>query len=282
MTLILPEPYNLTVDVDRIPQARPGAGLLNNQPEETPTPRLSIVVPAYNEEQRLQGSLLQIAEYVGRQSYTSEVIVSDDGSTDATSQLAEALAAQHPWLRIIREPSNRGKGAAVRNGVLQARGEFVLMCDADLATPIEELDNFWACIELGADVVIASRPLKASHLVRRQPLYREMAGRMFNLAVQLFAVWGIRDTQCGFKLFRGETARRLFSMSVRDGWDFDIEILYLARRLGYRIVEVPVHWYHRDGSKVRMLRDGMCMLAGIAAIRWHHLRIKGTARDADR
>lgn len=255
---------------------------MDNRPEKTATPRLSIVVPAYNEEMRLQESLLQIADYVGRQPYASEVIVSDDGSTDSTRQLAETFAADRPWLRVIGERSNRGKGAAVRSGVLQTKGEFVLMCDADLATPIEELDSFWAHIEAGADIVIASRPLKGSHLVRRQPLHREMAGRMFNVAVQLLAVRGIHDTQCGFKLFRGETAQRLFSMSVRDGWDFDIEILYLARRLGYKIAEVPVHWYHRDGSKVRMLRDGMHMLAGIIAIRMQHFRIKGTARNADR
>lgn len=249
---------------------------------ERAVPHLSIVIPAYNEEKRLHESLVEIANYLSRRPYTYEVIVSDDGSTDSTLNLAESFASYHPWLKVLHHADNHGKGAAVRRGMLEAIGEYILMCDADLATPIEELDGFWQHIEDGADIVIASRPLKGSHLVRRQPIHREIAGRAFNLAVQLVAVPGIHDTQCGFKLFRREAAHRLFSISVREGWDFDIEILYLARRLGYRIVEVPVHWYHREGSKVSMLRDGARMLVGLIAIRMRHAGGKGTVRHADR
>ena len=244
-------------------------------------PRLSIVIPAYNEEARLSDSLDRIAEYVAGRDYTCEAIVSDDGSTDATLVIAEDFAERHPWLRPLHNPDNLGKGSAVRLGVLDASGDYVLMCDADLATPIEELDSLWKHIESGADIAIASRPLRESHLVRRQPIYREVAGRLFNLAVRVAAVPGIHDTQCGFKLFRGEAARRLFGLSRRDGFDFDIEILYLARRLGYRIAEVPVRWYHREGSKVSMLRDGLRMLAGLLRIRLMHARVEKTVRDAE-
>ncbi len=254
---------------------------MNSILDKSSTPHLSIVIPAYNEEDRLHDSLVQLEDYLTRQPYAFEVIVSDDGSTDSTLALAESFASNHPWLKTLHHADNHGKGAAVRRGVLDATGDYILMCDADMATPIEELDGFWKHIEAGADVVIASRPLKGSHLVRRQPIYREIAGRMFNLAVQAIAVPGIHDTQCGFKLFRREAAHTLFSISVHEGWDFDIEILYLARRLGYRIAEVPVHWYHRDGSKVSMLRDGLRMLAGLVAIRLQHIRVKGTARHAD-
>lgn len=255
---------------------------MNSILDKVATPHLSVVIPAYNEESRLIESLVQIADYLQRQAYTFEVIVSDDGSTDSTLALAEGFAVDHPWLKPLHNPENHGKGAAVRLGMLEAAGDYVLMSDADNATPIEELEGFWRHVDDGADIVIASRPLKGSHLVRRQPIYREMAGRLFNLAVQLIAVRGIHDTQCGFKLFRRETARRLFSMSVRDGWDFDIEILFLARRLGYRITEVPVHWYHREGSKVSMLRDGLRMLAGLIGIRVQHMKVKGAVRNADR
>jgi len=255
---------------------------LNSIADKPTAPHLSIVIPAYNEQKRLHDSLVRIADYLSRQPYTYEVIVSDDGSTDTTLNLVESFASDHPWLRPIHHPDNHGKGAAVRRGVLEASGDYILMCDADLATPIEELDGFWRYMETGADIVIASRPLKESHLVRHQPLHREMAGRLFNLAVRIVAVPGIHDTQCGFKLFRREVAHRLFSISVREGWDFDIEILYLAQRLGYRVVEAPVHWYHREGSKVSMLRDGLRMLVGLARIRIRHARIKGTVRHADR
>jgi len=255
---------------------------VNDLHNEAPSPHLSIVIPAYNEEKRILDSLVRIADYLSEQSYTYEALVSDDGSTDHTLDVAETFASSHPWLRTLRHAHNRGKGYAVRRGILEAAGEHILICDADLATPIEELDAFWSHLAEGADIVIASRPLRESHLVRRQPIYREMAGRMFNLLVQAVAVPGIHDTQCGFKLFRREAALSIFPLCSRNGFDFDIEALYLARRLGYRIVEAPVRWYHRPGSKVNLMRDGAGMLVGLLKIRMQHTKLKRTARHESR
>ena len=231
---------------------------------------MSIVIPAYNEESRIAASLEKIAEYLGSQTYTYETIIVDDGSIDGTLKLCRAFASAHPWLKVIHCETNHGKGSAVREGIIKAAGDYVLICDADLATPIEELDGFWRFIEDGADIVIASRPLKASHLVKRQPIYREFAGRALNLAVQAMAVRGIHDTQCGFKLFRREAAQRIFTLCRLDGWGFDIEALHIAQKLGFRIKEAPVHWRHMPGSKVSLLRDGACMLIDLFKIRFRH------------
>lgn len=239
-------------------------------PKETRMPYLSIVIPAYNEAKRIAASLDKIADYLSAQKYTYEALVVDDGSTDGTAEVCRAIASSHPWLEVLRYLVNRGKGHAVRAGVLAVGGEHVLICDADLATPIEELDGFWRFFEEGADIVIASRPLRESHLVKRQPLYREFAGRFFNLLVRAVAVRGIHDTQCGFKLFRGEAARAIFPLCSLSDFGFDIEVLHVAQRLGFRIREAPVHWYHRPGSKVRLLRDGLRMLLDLFRIRLRH------------
>jgi len=239
-------------------------------PKETRMPYLSIVIPAYNEAKRIAASLDKIADYLSAQKYTYEALVVDDGSTDGTAEVCRAIASSHPWLEVLRYPANRGKGHAVRAGVLAVGGEHVLICDADLATPIEELDGFWRFFEEGADIVIASRPLRESHLVKRQPLYREFAGRVFNLLVRAVAVRGIHDTQCGFKLFRGEAARAIFPLCSLNDFGFDIEVLHVAQRIGFRIREAPVHWHHRPGSKVRLLRDGLRMLLDLFRIRLRH------------
>ena len=239
-------------------------------PKETRMPYLSIVIPAYNEAKRIAASLDKIADYLSAQKYTYEALVVDDGSTDGTAEVCRAIASSHPWLEVLRYPVNRGKGHAVRAGVLAVGGEHVLICDADLATPIEELDGFWRFFEEGADIVIASRPLRESHLVKRQPLYREFAGRVFNLLVRAVAVRGIHDTQCGFKLFRGEAARAIFPLCSLNDFGFDIEVLHVAQRIGFRIREAPVHWHHRPGSKVRLLRDGLRMLLDLFRIRLRH------------
>lgn len=242
-------------------------------PNESAKKHLSIVIPAYNEEQRIAGTLARIAEYMERQSYSFEVLVVDDGSTDRTSMACEEFAAHHPWCRLIRLPRNRGKGFAVRTGVLEAAGEYILMCDADLATPIEELDGFWALIEDKADIVIASRPLRESKLVKRQPLYREWAGRALNTLVRAIAVPGIHDTQCGFKMFTRRSARCIFPYCTLDRFSFDIEVLHLARRMGFQIREAPVHWYHVPGSKIRFLRDGLGMIVDLLRIRLRHRKL---------
>lgn len=249
---------------------------------ESRVPYLSIVIPAYNEEARITESLNEIADYLSSKDYTYEVVVTDDGSTDRTLEICREFAADHPWLRVIPCETNRGKGYAVRTGVVSATGEHVLLCDADLATPMEELDGFWRCVQDGADIVIASRPLRESHLVKRQPLHRELAGRAFNLAVRMLAVRGIHDTQCGFKLFSREAAQTIFPVCTLNGFSFDIEVLHIAQRLGLHIREVGVHWYHRPGSKVRLLRDGTRMVRDLLKIRLRHLDLHKDARNESR
>jgi dolichyl-phosphate beta-glucosyltransferase len=247
----------------------------NNKPRsQSSAPYISIVVPAYNEEHRIAESLKSLAEFLEAKDYTYEVIIADDGSSDRTAEICSGFAKTRPWMRVLSSPGNRGKGHAVRMGMLEARGEYVLFCDADLATPMEELDGFWKHANTGADVVIASRPLKESHLVKHQPLHREIAGRLFNAAVRIMAVRGIHDTQCGFKLFTRDAARTIFSLCALDGFSFDIEVLHIAQKLGLTIDEVGVHWYHRDGSKVSFLRDGTRMLIDLTKIRVRHRKLR--------
>lgn len=247
--------------------------------ENQSLPRLSIVIPAYNEEERISQTVHSIAEYLASQSYSYELVISDDGSTDATSAMCAELGREYPWISTLASSRNFGKGHAVRLGVLEAKGEYILVSDADLATPIEELDGFWGDIEGGADIVIASRPLRGSHLLTRQPLYREIAGRTLNLLIRMLAVRGIHDTQCGFKLFRADAARGIFPLCTLNGFGFDIEVLHIAQRLGLRIVEAPVRWRHRPGSKVRLLRDGLSMLADIIRVRSRHTRLAESPSD---
>lgn len=237
-------------------------------------PVLSIVVPVFNEEQRIRSSLDIIANYLREQTYSYELLLVDDGSVDQTPEICRDFLKNYEWALLLTHRENHGKGCAVRTGVLNAQGEYILVCDADLATPIEELGNFWRFIEEGADIVIASRPLPESRLVRRQPWYRELAGRAFNVVVRLIAVPGIHDTQCGFKLFRRAPAQAVFSQCVLNGFSFDVEVLYLARKLGFQIKEVPVRWYHKQGSKVRVLKDGLSMLLDLGKILIRHRHVR--------
>ena len=241
-------------------------------------PFLSIVIPAYNEEKRIVGSLKDICRYLAGKPYTYEVLIVDDGSTDGTLEACRALAADSPYIKTVHYPVNRGKGFAVRTGMMEAAGENLLLCDADLATPIEELDRFRDYRDEGFDIVIASRPLKESHLVKKQPFYREWAGRAFNHAVQALAVPGIHDTQCGFKLFSRDSARTIFPLCFLNGWAFDMEALHIAQRLGFSIKEAPVHWYHRPGSKIHFVRDGLRMLADVFRIRLGHRKLQGQSK----
>ena len=242
--------------------------------KDTTIPYLSVAIPAYNEEHRIAESLAKLAEYLRDKEYAYEVLVTDDGSKDRTLDICRAFAAEHPWLRIIHYDANQGKGYAVRTGMMDARGEYVLLCDADLATPLEELDAFWRYMNDGFDVVIASRAVHESHLVKRQPIHREFAGRMFNLSVRVLAVRGIHDTQCGFKLFRREAAQSVFPLCTLNGFSFDIEVLHIARKLGYRIRESGVHWHHCPGSKVNVFLDGMRMLRDLLKIRLRHRNLR--------
>jgi dolichyl-phosphate beta-glucosyltransferase len=228
-------------------------------------PALSVVVPALNEEDRLPCTLARIAAHLDRGGAPYEVLVVDDGSRDRTAARAEAAGAT-----VLRNEANRGKGYAVRRGMLAARGERRLMTDADLSTPIEELDHLAARMDDGHDVVIGSRALPGSRIEVHQPWYRENSGRFFNLFVRALAVPGITDTQCGFKLFSAAAARDVFSAARLDGFSFDVEALFLARKKGYRIAEVPVLWRNDAASRVSLVRGFLAFpdLLRIRAYAW--------------
>jgi dolichyl-phosphate beta-glucosyltransferase len=227
-------------------------------------PLLSIIIPAHNEEKRLPNTLEQVLAFLGKQNYESEVLVIENGSTDNTYEVAQDYARQHTSLRVIRE-EGRGKGLAVRRGMLEARGEYRLMCDADLSMPIEEVNKFLPPALEDFDVAIASREAKGS--VRYdEPSYRHLGGRGINLVIRLLILPGLQDTQCGYKCFRAETAKDLFRRQTLSGWSFDIEILFIARRHGYRIREVPIDWYYRTDSKVNAIRDALHMVGDIFRI----------------
>lgn len=245
----------------------------------TEPPAISVVVPAYNEEGRLGNTLPIMYAYLKEHFSWFELLVVDDGSTDRTPAIVHEFARQHPEVRLLSYQPNRGKGHAVRTGVLQSQGEWVLFSDADLATPIEELPNLAAKLREGYDIAIASRAVRGAQLVVRQPWYREFAGRSFNLMVQLLAVPGIHDTQCGFKLFRQDAAREIFSRCEENGFSFDIEVLHVALRLGYRVAEVPVHWMHREGSKVRLLRDAVRMFLALLRISRRHHALRAVVQE---
>ena len=231
-------------------------------------PYLAVIVPAYNEEDRIGPTLERLNEYLASQKYTWKVVVVSDGSTDSTVQIVTKFASSHTGFELIDSHPNRGKGFVVRKGMTEVEAEWLLFSDSDLAAPIEEVEKLILAVERGAPIAIGSRPLKESNLEVRQPWYREMAGRMFNLAVQTLAVRGIKDTQCGFKLYRQDVSRDVFSRCKLDGYGFDFESLMIARDLGYEIAEVPIRWSHQEGSKVNMLRDGARMLFELVKLRF--------------
>jgi dolichyl-phosphate beta-glucosyltransferase len=248
---------------------------------QSQSPLLSVVVPAYNEEQRLPDTLAQILAYLSQQPYRSEVIVADDGSADGTAALIERMTAQQPGLRLLRL-DHRGKGFAVRAGALAAKGEYVLLCDADLAVPIEEWERLRHALTNGCDVAIGSREGLGARRMG-EPWYRHLMGRVFNLIVQVVAVGGIQDTQCGFKALRQVAAADLFRRVRIYGEDaprvqgaavtaYDVELLFLARGRGYRIAEVPVPWRYGTETKVSPLRDSWRNLRDVVSVRWYALR----------
>lgn len=230
-------------------------------------PFLSVVIPAYNEEARIGRTLERMAAYLESQPYSWDMIVVSDGSSDRTEQIVQEFAASRPNVRLVAYRPNQGKGNAVRVGMLEATGERVLFMDADLATPPEETAKVMKHLEDGAPVVIGSRPLKESKLEKRQPIHREFFGRVSNLIVQAVGVRGIKDTQCGFKLFTREAAHKIFARSKMRGFSFDMEVLMIARDLGYRIDEVPIRWADQEGSKVVLWRDAPKVLADLFKMR---------------
>ena len=224
-------------------------------------PFLSVVIPAYNEENRLGPTLETIKGYLAGRDYTSEVLVVDNGSRDRTSEVAREAGVE------VMEERRRGKGAAVRTGMLAARGEYVLFSDADLSTPIEEVEKLLAELGAGADVAIASRGLPESNLVKRQPWYREFVGRAGNVLVRMMAVGGIADTQCGFKLFPREIAQRVFPAQRLTGAAFDVEVLFIVQHAGWRIAEVPVTWIDSPDTRFSRVRDSLDALKDLFRIR---------------
>jgi dolichyl-phosphate beta-glucosyltransferase len=235
---------------------------------------VSIVIPAFNEERRLTATLTAVLAYLARwDGRFAEVVVVDDGSTDGTARLVREFSAKHAAVRLVENPGNRGKGYSVRHGVMEARGEWILFSDADLSAPIEELDKLAAAArEAGVSVAIGSRAMDRSLIQVHQSGFRETAGRVFNLCMRVLTGLPLRDTQCGFKLFEAGTAREVFGRQRLERFGFDVEVLFIARHLGYRMVEVPVRWSHSEGTKVSMFRDSLNMFLDLLRVRWNGLR----------
>jgi glycosyltransferase involved in cell wall biosynthesis len=232
-------------------------------------PFLSLVIPVYNEEERLPASLKQVLEFLKVQSYSAEVIIVENGSQDATFEIAQGFAKQNPFLRVLRN-TERGKGLAVRRGMLEARGKFRFMCDVDFSMPVTEINRFLPPVLDNYEIAIASR--EAPGAIRyHEPGYRHFVGRGFNALIRIIALPGLDDTQCGFKCVNGSVAEELFKRQTLTGWSFDVEMLYIARRLGYRIIEVPIPWYFNPDSKIRVLKDSLRMGIDLLQIRLNAL-----------
>jgi len=231
------------------------------------TPDLSIVIPAYNEEARITSTIRDIVGYCRTRRVSFELILVDDGSQDGTSAEGRLLSAEFLEVRLIRLATNYGKGYAVRTGVMNAVGETILFADADGATPICEVERLEAALESGADMAIGSRALRGTGVQVHAKLYRRLIGRSFHFLVERLADAGVKDTQCGFKLFRSQVAHDLFSRVRMNGFSFDVEVLLMARQRGYRVAEVSVNWAHQPGSKVRLTLDSLRMAADLVRIR---------------
>lgn len=228
---------------------------------------LSLIVPAFNEEKRLPDTLRLVGEYFSETGYEYEIIIVDDGSTDGTINAVKNMGLRSGNTRLLVNGANRGKGYSVKRGMMAAKGRYVIFSDADLSTPIEETGNLLRCIDGGYDISVASRGMPESDIRVHQPFYREFMGKAFNLFVRLFILKGIKDTQCGFKCFRGEIIREIFERQRMERFSFDVEILYIAKKLGYTIREVPVRWFNEANSRVSILRDSARMLFDLVMIR---------------
>ena len=235
-----------------------------------PAPLLSLILPVHNEEHRLPKALEMLAGFLDAQTYQAEILVVENGSTDQTLVVARSYQDRMPYLKILQE-SARGKGLAVRRGMLEAHGDYRMFCDVDFSMPVPEINRFIPPELTGGDIAIASR--EAQGAVRYQePPYRHLVGRVFNTMVRWMALPGLQDTQCGFKCFRGEVAQAVFSRQTMTGWSFDVEVLFIARRLGYRIVEVPIPWIYNPESRIQLAQDSYRMAIDLFTIRWKGLR----------
>jgi len=239
----------------------------------SPTLDLSIVIPAFNEENRLPKTLDSIFGYLQARPCRAEIIVVDDGSTDRTSEIVNACRQKYPILRLVSNEGNRGKGFSVRHGMLEARGEIALFSDADMSTPIEEADKLLRALrEEGYDAAIGSRAVDRSLIEVHQSAFREQAGIVFNRLVRWVMGIEFSDTQCGFKAFRMQRARVIFEQQRVEQFGFDPEILFLAKRNGLRVAEVPVRWSHDSATKVNVLADGIRMFLELLSIRWNAMQ----------
>lgn len=241
-----------------------------------PVPHLSVIIPAYNESTRITAALESTSAYLSQQSYAWEVVVVDDGSADGTANIAADWMAGREGFRVERI-AHGGKGAAVRHGMLAAKGELRFMCDADLAMPIEGLADFLERMRQGYDVAIGSRQVAGANYCGESRL-RRFLGRMFNTAIQLIVVGGFQDTQCGFKCFTAASADELFALQRTNGWGFDAELLYIARKRGMKVIEMPIDWQHDEASKLSPTKAAVTMLMDALAIRWRAMRGMYAAR----
>lgn len=237
----------------------------------------SIVIPAYNESERIQSSLNKIVSFLSAQPWQVEVLVVNDGSRDNTAEIVRQFAAQHSYIRLIENPGNRGKGYSIRNGMLQASGDIVLFSDADLSAPITEAPKLFREIENGADVAFGSRWLIAKMQTERQSILRQIAGRLYNVFMRVLLGLPYKDTQCGFKAFSRKAVDTIFPRQRIERWGFDVELLFLARKFRLNIVEVPVEWAHDDRSKINPLVDGIKMFGEMISIRWNAITGKYSA-----
>jgi dolichyl-phosphate beta-glucosyltransferase len=237
---------------------------------------ISIIIAAYNEEKRITPSLFKIKDYMDSQGFDYEIIVVDDGSNDRTSGVVRDVITEIPHLRVIRYEVNRGKGYALKTGVLASKGDLVLLSDADLSTPIEEISKLLPLIKGNScEVAIGSRALVLSDIIKKQPWWRQNMGKVFNKIVKFIVLDDFEDTQCGFKIFSGDIGRALFSESVVERFAYDVEILARAKKKGYRIQEVPIRWINSPESKVNPLKDSFQMIFDLLKIRAKVGNVKG-------
>ena len=232
-------------------------------------PNYSIIIPAYNEGARLSTTLEKVLAHVAERGWNAEIIAVNDGSRDNTAEIIRGFADKNPRLQLLENPGNRGKGYSVRNGMLRAQGEILLFSDADLSSPIEEADKLFAAINDGADIAIGSRWLRRDLQTQRQPLYRQFFGRIFNLMLRVTLGLNFKDTQCGFKAFTRRAVNTIFPLQRIERWGFDPELLYLAKKFGFKVAEVPVEWAHSEGTRISPLRDGTKMFQEMLKIRWN-------------
>ncbi len=238
---------------------------------ETPNPQYSIVIPAYNESARIPATLRNVLECVRSQGWNAEILVVDDGSRDNTAELVRTIMQDAPEVKLLSNPGNHGKGYSVRHGMMEAHGDVVMFTDSDLSAPMEEAGRLFAAIEAGADIAIGSRWLESGRQTHRQPLYRQIFGRCFNLVTRMMMRLPFADTQCGFKAFTRDAARTVFGLQTIERWGFDPEILFIALKHGLKVKEVAVSWAHDERSRMSYLKDGMQMLKELATIRWNAL-----------